>query len=88
MVSVTIYFNRETESDQIEQALAINAPLIKSVSMLPHTEEGVYPQSPYQKITHEEYLERNALIKEIDWSSYCGSDGIMPRFCTNDTCIL
>lgn len=88
MVSVTIYFNPETEGDQIELALAQNAPQIKSCSMLPHTEEGVYAQAPYQGINEEKYLELKSNLGNIDWRKYSGYDGIMPRFCTNDTCIL
>lgn len=88
MVSVTIYFNPETEGDQIEHALAQHAPLIKSCSMLPHTEAGVYAQSPYEGITEQEYARRIKEIKPIDWKNYSGNDGVMPKFCTNDTCTM
>lgn len=88
MVSCTIYFNPKTEAHQLERALASNAPFIKSVSMLPHTQEGVYRQAPYQGITQEEYERRLAAIKPINWRTYGGSDGQMPKFCTNDVCTL
>lgn len=88
MVSVTIYFDPETESDQIEAALAMNAPMIKSVSLLPHTETGAYAQMPYEGIAKEQYEERCQKLKDVDWKQYRGHDGEMPRYCTNDTCTL
>lgn len=88
MVSVTIYFNPKTEADQIEYALAQFAPLIKSCSMLPHTEKGVYAQAPYEGITKEKYEELKESLVHVDWKKYSGNDGIMPRYCTNDTCTL
>ena len=86
MVSCTIYFNKETEGHQIEQMLGQNIPLIKSVSMLPHTEEGAYAQMPYEGITKEEYEKRLKDVKPIDWSSFRESDGQDTKFCTNETC--
>jgi ribonucleotide reductase alpha subunit len=88
MVSCTIYFNPKTEGHQLERALASHAPFIKSVSMLPHTQEGVYKQAPYQGITQDEYEKRLAAIQPINWQTYGGSDGQMPKFCNNDTCTL
>ena len=87
MVSCTIMFNPDTEGHQIEYALGQFAPVIKSVSMLPNKTDA-YEQTPYEEITKEQYEERLAKLKPIDWSSYCGSDGELPRFCTNDTCTL
>jgi len=86
MVSCTIYFNPKSEGSHIEHALAQFIPLVKSVSMLPHTENGAYAQSPYEGITKEKYKELAAKIKTIDWSKYGGSDGEMPKYCTNGTC--
>lgn len=86
MVSCTIYFDPKTEGSQIEHMLALFAPIIKSVSMLPHTDVGAYVQMPYEGITKEAYEERLANMPIIDWSSFGGSDGIESRFCTNDSC--
>lgn len=55
MVSYTIYFNPESEGSHIYNALAQFIPLIKSVSMLPHTKNGVYKQSPYEGIDYDTY---------------------------------
>jgi len=86
MVSCTIYFDPETEGEQIEHMLAQFAPVIKSVSMLPHTKKGAYEQMPYEGISKEEYEKRLAKFPKIDWSKFSGSDGIESRFCTNDLC--
>jgi hypothetical protein len=54
--------------------------------MLPHTEAGAYAQMPYEGITKEQYEERLKNLKAIDWSSFCKSDGMDSKFCTNDSC--
>jgi ribonucleoside-diphosphate reductase alpha chain len=86
MVSNTITFNPKTEGHQIEDFLAFYAPFVKTLSLLPHTEEGAYQQMPYEGITLKEYEERAAKIKEIDWSTFGNSDGQDSRFCANDNC--
>lgn len=86
MVSCTVYFDPKTEGKRIEQILAQFVPVIKSVSMLPHSESGAYVQMPYEGITKEQYEERISKISNIDWSHFSGSDGVENRFCTNDAC--
>jgi hypothetical protein len=86
MVSCTVYFDKEKEGDQIAHMLAQFAPVIKSVSMLPHTEEGAYAQMPYEGISKEEYAQRLADLQDIDWSGFGGSDGEDARFCTTEGC--
>lgn len=86
MVSNTITFDPKTEGPQIEDFLAFTAPFIKTISLLPHTDDGAYAQMPYEGITLKEYEERAAQIKEIDWSTFGGSDGQDSRFCANDNC--
>jgi ribonucleoside-triphosphate reductase len=85
-VSVTLYFNPKTEGHQLEHLLAQYAPLVKSLSMLPHTEAGVYKQSPLEGISKDEYDRRRALLPTIDWSVFTGGDGEMAKFCTNAGC--
>ena len=85
-VSVTLYFNPVTEGHQLEHLLAQYAPLVKSLSMLPHTEAGVYKQSPLEGISKDEYDRRRALLPTIDWSVFTGGDGEMAKFCTNAGC--
>ncbi len=86
MVSCSIYFNKETEADQIEQMLAQFAPIIKSVSMLPHSEDGAYEQMPYEGITKEKYEELLAKMPRIDWKKFGNSDGMEEQFCSNGNC--
>ncbi|PHR58414.1 MAG: fused protease/ribonucleoside-triphosphate reductase [Arcobacter sp.] len=86
MVSCTVYFDPDTEAHQVEHMLAQFAPVIKSVSMLPHTQEGAYAQMPYEGISLEDYEERKAKMPKLDWKNFGGSDGIESRFCTNDSC--
>ncbi len=88
MVSATIYFNKEKESHQIEHALGQFIPLIKSVSMLPHTEAGAYKQMPYEGITKEEYELRKSKMPKIDWLKFGGSDGQDTKFCNGDRCTV
>lgn len=87
-VSATIYFEPETEGNQLEYMLAQFIPVIKSVSMLPHTKNGVYAQSPYEGITDEEYENRKKDIKIIDWTQLRGSQPKGEKYCTNDKCTL
>ncbi|OQX73292.1 MAG: fused protease/ribonucleoside-triphosphate reductase [Campylobacteraceae bacterium 4484_4] len=86
MVSCTIYFDQEREGDQIGHMLAQFAPVIKSVSMLPHTKVGAYEQMPYEGISREEYERRLAALKPIDWSGFSGSDGEDSRYCVAHRC--
>lgn len=88
-VSCTVYFN-ETETLQIPQMLTSFVPVIKSVSMLPHSNKGSYPQMPYEGISEEEYNERIKSLKELDWSRLKGSDGnqVAELYCSSDRCEL
>lgn len=86
MVSCTIYFDPETEGNQIEHMLALFAPIIKSVSMLPHSAAGAYEQMPYEGITKEEYEERLSRMAKIDWSRFGGSDAEQSLFCSSGPC--
>ena len=86
MVSCTVYFDPETEGHQVEHMLAQFAPVIKSVSMLPHSESGAYRQMPYEGISREMYEAKRAEMPQIDWGRFSDSDGIESRFCSNDSC--
>ncbi len=86
MVSCTIYFDPQNEGPQVEHMLAQFAPIIKSVSMLPHSKKGAYVQMPYEGISKEAYEARLAAFPKIDWSGFSGSDGMESRFCTDDLC--
>ncbi|KKN40829.1 hypothetical protein LCGC14_0729710 [marine sediment metagenome] len=90
MVSCTVYWNPETEKNQIEQMLGQFAPLIKSVSLLPHSPKGAFKQMPYEGISSEQFIELKRKIKPIDFSNY-NSLGKMENpdatlYCENDSC--
>jgi ribonucleoside-triphosphate reductase len=86
-VSNTLYFKPE-EQDQIADVLAHIAPLTKSVSLLPHSNAGIFKQMPEEGISKEEYERRVAGLRPIDWSKFEGSDGQDEKFCTGDTCVI
>jgi len=54
-VSATIYFDKEKDAPDVEKMLAMYIPILKSVSMMPHSGHG-YKQAPYEPITEEEYI--------------------------------
>lgn len=81
-------FNPNHEEDQIEDVLAHIAPLTKSVSLLPHSDVGIFAQMPEEGITKEEYERRLAEIKPIDWTHFEGSDGMDEKFCVGDHCTI
>jgi ribonucleoside-diphosphate reductase alpha chain len=89
-VSCTIYFNPETEGPQIAHMLAYFIPVIKSVSLLPHSDNGAYAQMPYEGISETEYLERVRELRKIDWQVAAGSDGdqYVEMYCASDRCQL
>jgi ribonucleoside-diphosphate reductase alpha chain len=89
-VSCTISFDPDTEASQIPQMLTSFVPVIKSVSMLPHSEAGAYPQMPYEGISETEYLKRISELQPIEWSKLKGSDGnqSFEMYCSNDKCEL
>mgnify|MGYP002621259702 CR=1 FL=1 len=89
-VSCTVYFDSETEGPQIANMLTQHAPTIKSVSMLPHSEAGAYPQMPYEGISIEEYESRIAELSPLDWETLTGSDGNQSAemYCQGDSCTI
>lgn len=86
-VSATIYFDKEKEKDDIENALAMFIPQLKSISMLPHSGHG-YKQAPYEPITEEVYRERCSKFKAPDYSKVMGNVPVGSKFCSGDTCEL
>lgn len=85
--NISLYtYNEHHEEDDIEPVLAMIAPLVKSVSLLPHTAEGVYPQMPESGISEEEYKKRKASIKKIDWSQLKNIEPEGEKYCQGDRC--
>ncbi len=79
-------YNTHHEEDDIEGVLSAIAPHTKSISLLPHTSEGVYKQMPQEGITEEEYQRRINNIRPIDWSTLIGNTPEAELFCTGDKC--
>lgn len=76
----------ETIAD-IEKLLAMFVPVLKSVSMLPHSNH-TYKQAPYEPIDEEEYKRRVAEMGIVDLSTIGGMIPIGSKFCTNEVCEL
>ncbi len=81
-------YNSDHEEDQVEAVLAAIAPLTKSVSLLPHSDVGIFAQMPESGITKAEYEARLHAIKPIDWSKFIGSDGQDEKYCDGDKCTI
>jgi intein/homing endonuclease len=81
-------YNPAHEEDDIEAVLSAIAPMTKSVSLLPHTPNGVYPQMPEEGISENEYFSRLSEIKTIDWSLLKNSDGEDELYCSGGACEL
>lgn len=81
-------YDPKHEEDDIRSVLAAIAPHIKSASLLPHTEEGVYPQMPESGISEEEYQRRVSSIRPIDWSKLRMADSTPEMYCTGEKCEL
>jgi ribonucleoside-triphosphate reductase len=79
-------YNPNHEEDVIAPVMAHIAPLIKSCSLLPHAEIGVYPQMPEEGLTEKEYQDRTSVLGLFDWSTFSGSDGIDERYCHGPNC--
>lgn len=87
-VSVTISFDKETESQHIGTVLHMHDGQLKTVSFLPSGND-TYPQMPYTQITEQEYKESQDKLFPIDLSGiYAGmaADAIGERYCTTDAC--
>jgi ribonucleoside-diphosphate reductase alpha chain len=76
------------EENVVEEVLSFLVPITKSISMLPHTADGVYAQMPESGISEEEYNKRRESMKPIDWSQLSGSDGVDTRYCDGDYCTI
>ncbi len=90
-VSVTLSFDKETETKNVAPALHMYEGQLKAVSFLPMGNK-TYPQQPYTHINEEQYLSYLGKIKKIDFSAiYDGVDNLEAqgeKFCTNDVCVI
>jgi ribonucleoside-triphosphate reductase len=86
MISCTIYFDPEKEGKELGELLLRYVPQIKSVSLLPHTQKGVYIQMPYEGITKEEYEKRAAALRGIDLTGLRSVAEYTIAFCPKGEC--
>ena len=87
-VSVTISFNPDTESNDIEKVLHMYDGSLKTVSFLP-SGNFTYKQMPYTQITKEEYEEAATKLFPIDFAGIyagLGLDAVSEKYCTTDAC--
>jgi ribonucleotide reductase alpha subunit len=88
-VSVTLSFDKETESKHVAPALHMYEGQLKAVSFLPMGNK-VYPQQPYTQITEEEYDYHIGRVAKIDFGAiYDGVDNLEAlgeSYCTTDYC--
>jgi ribonucleoside-triphosphate reductase (thioredoxin) len=88
-VSVTLSFDKETESKHVAPALNMYEGQLKAVSFLPMG-NTVYPQQPYTQITKDQYAEYLGEIKKINWDAiYDGVDNLEAlgeNYCSTDVC--
>jgi adenosylcobalamin-dependent ribonucleoside-triphosphate reductase len=88
-VSVTLSFDKETETKHIAPALHMYEGQLKAVSFLPMG-NTVYPQQPYTQITKEEYEAYIGKIAKINFDAiYDGVDNLEAQgemYCTTDAC--
>ena len=76
------------EENDLPRLLGMIAPLTKSISLLPHAAVGVYPQSPQTGISQQEYDERLATLKPMDWSRLTNHEPEGENYCQGDACAI
>ena len=86
-VSATVYFDKEKDGPDVEKLLAMFIPVLKSVSMLPHSGHG-YAQAPYEPIDKEEYERRKNSYTIPDFNKVKDNVPVGSKFCSGDTCEL
>lgn len=87
MVSATVYFDKVKDAPDIEKLLAMFIPVLKSVSLLPHSGHG-YAQAPYEPINEEQYKTRRSNYKNPSFDGVTGSVPTGSKFCDGDKCVL
>jgi hypothetical protein len=75
------------ELKHVERVLALFAPQVKSMSLMPDR-ENVYAQMPVERSTKEDYESRLSKIKPIRWDRLHDSDGDASEeaYCQGDFC--
>jgi len=71
----------------VEKMLAMYIPILKSVSMLPHSGHG-YAQAPYEPIDEEKYIALKDSYTLPKFDKVSGNVPVGSKFCSGDTCEL
>jgi hypothetical protein len=90
-VSVTLSFDKETESKHVGTILHMYEGRLKTVSFLPQGKD-VYPQQPYTEISEAEYNKYVGKIKKMKLSDIYLAKGVLEgegeAYCTTDVCLM
>ena len=84
-VSATIYFDKEKDAPDVEKMLAMYIPILKSVSMLPHSGHG-YKQAPYEPIDEIQYNQLKDSYNRPNFDIVKNNSPIGSKFCSGDLC--
>lgn len=84
-VSATVYFDKEKDGEDVEKLLAMYIPVLKSVSMLPHSGHG-YAQAPYEPITEDVYNQRKNAYGRPNFGNVKGNVPVGSKYCTGVNC--
>jgi adenosylcobalamin-dependent ribonucleoside-triphosphate reductase len=85
-VSATITFDPKKDGKDIKNALNYFQFKLKAISFLPKTEDGAYPQMPYEEITKEKYNEIINNLTPLNFSELFSADAIGEKYCNNEGC--
>jgi ribonucleoside-triphosphate reductase len=87
-VSVTLDF-RPDEHDQVGPVLSAFAGQLKTASFLP-SDDGIYPQAPYQRVSQMEWESMRLRIRPVDWDDLYADqelpDAAGEMYCSTDAC--
>lgn len=87
-VSVTITF-KESEKNQIANALDLYQYRLKAVSFLPKLENSTaYVQMPYEEVSKEQYEEMSQSVLPLDFTNMFSVESLGEKYCNNDACSI
>lgn len=86
-VSATVYFDKEKDGPDVEKMLAMYIPILKSVSLLPHSGHG-YAQAPYEPINKDKYEELKNSYKLPKFNNIVNNVPEGSKYCDGESCML
>ena len=81
------YFDKVKDAPDVEKMLAMYIPILKSVSLLPHSGHG-YAQAPYEPINKEQYdkLKNSYNLPNFEEVTTNVPEG--SKYCDGDMCVM